>query len=231
MKKILLIVLLLIVGCSITETDYYPNGQMKYQRETIGMISGTGRMEHGKAVKWYENGQKKEDGNYTSDGNYSSRKTGLWTFWHENGQKQASGYYSEYENLTMVGYVGGKPTGLWTFWHDNGNKKKEGNYKSKEEIGDWIYWDENGKKIGVGSYKESPFSIYFTTNKWNGIFVEDDSGLPSFSPLPKVIFVLKDSKLVSAECWDEDGNECECKENVHEHYIYGACKGSHLPLW
>jgi len=58
---------------------------------------------HGLATEWYENGQKKAEGNYV-DG----KKHGLTTMWYENGQKQAE-----------VNYVDGKSKSVSKFGNEN----------------------------------------------------------------------------------------------------------------
>jgi hypothetical protein len=214
MKKLLLIVLplLLIVGCSKTETNYYPNGQMKYKRETIGSVSGgSRRVNHGKTVEWYSNGQKKEEGNFTSDGLYSGLRTGSWTWWYENGNKKVFGYYGEY-SASPSNF--GQKVGLWTFWYENGNKRMEGYYDWYRK-GTWTFWEKNGKKIGEGIYKtigeiDYPGESQYSNTKFDGIFLEDISDRPPFNTISKKISIYKKVKLIQEQCWDEDGNEEEC---------------------
>ena len=96
-------------------TFYYPN------RIKSSIISFAGTKEKpwkqdGLATEWYENGQKKEEGNYKDD-----KKDGFWTEWYENGQISAEGLY---KNKKLEGLV--------TFWHTNGKKKLEGIFKNGE---------------------------------------------------------------------------------------------------
>ena len=69
MKKIFLIVLLLIVGCSSVKITH----SIKLE----GLHTG-----------WYENGQKKEEITYKN-----GKRNGKWTLWYENGQKKLEGHY------------------------------------------------------------------------------------------------------------------------------------------
>ena len=105
MKKILLIALLLIVGCSEVEgqqqlipqiTETYDNGNIKSitsHKETRN------RIEKVKYVEYYQNGQKSGEITF-KDG----RRYGLVTNWYENGQKKEEETYKdgEYDGLHTV---------------------------------------------------------------------------------------------------------------------------------
>lgn len=58
------------------KTDYYDNGQRKYER------TWKGRDLDGPVTWWYENGQKRQQINY-KDGN----QHGLFIVWDENGKE------------------------------------------------------------------------------------------------------------------------------------------------
>ena len=58
---------------------------------------------NGLYTKWYENGQKKEEGN-EKDGKFD----GLVTFWYENGQKRNE---FNYKNDKLISANVWKPTG------------------------------------------------------------------------------------------------------------------------
>ena len=79
MKAILLslFVALLMLGC-VREpiTDYYDNGQKKYER------TWKGRELDGPVTWWYENGQKSKQINY-KDG----KKDGPFIIWDEKGKE------------------------------------------------------------------------------------------------------------------------------------------------
>ena len=87
---------------------------------------------------WYENGQKKSEGNF-KDG----KKDGLQTEWYENGQKKQEGNYKD-----------GKMDGLLTYWFKNGQKQGELNYKDGKYHGLWTSWYENGQKETEGNWKD-----------------------------------------------------------------------------
>ena len=77
-----------------------------------------GEWECGQWTEWYENGQKKEEGEWKE-----GDKEGQWTYWHENGQKWAEGEWRD-----------GKREGLWTSWPPNGNKTLETEFKDGKVV-------------------------------------------------------------------------------------------------
>ena len=82
MKKILLITLLLIVGCS---SDKEPiNTDELDAKDGIFYMKDTNKPYSGKFFSLYEvGGQKREEGSFKY-----GKLDGLWTGWHENGQKK-----------------------------------------------------------------------------------------------------------------------------------------------
>ena len=56
--------------------SWYPSGQVKDEVEI-----NTNEQWHGRYVSFYENGQKKEEGQYKN-----GKKHGTWTTWDENGK-------------------------------------------------------------------------------------------------------------------------------------------------
>ena len=65
-------------------TDYYDNGQRKYER------TWKGRDLDGPVTWWYENGQKKKQLNFKDD-----KQHGLSIWWNENGEEV---YRKTYKN-------------------------------------------------------------------------------------------------------------------------------------
>jgi antitoxin component YwqK of YwqJK toxin-antitoxin module len=145
-KKIILIVLLLVVGCE-KETLEYKKDRKHYSSKTNKPYNGLwttlyengnkkseGKYKDGKQdgpwTYWYENEQKKSEGTY-KDGKLDGKRT----WWNENGQKMSEGVFKDDENH-----------GTWTYWYENGQKKSEGTYKDGEKVGTWTYWYENGQK-------------------------------------------------------------------------------------
>jgi formylglycine-generating enzyme required for sulfatase activity len=134
MKKLLLIVLplLLIVGCE----------------------------KNGLHTEYYEDGQKKIEGNI-KDG----KRDGLWTTWNEKGQKIKETTFKDYEQLSfkdITWYENGQKKYEWTYkgygrmdsedgihykWYENGQKEYEGTFKDGKEDGKWTYWYEDGREI------------------------------------------------------------------------------------
>ena len=113
MKKILLIILLLIVGCSkpINENSLIDRNGVKYQQDSQKPYSG-------KVFRLYDTGENKNEGIY-KDG----KLEGLFTQWYENGQKWFE-----------VTFKDGKEDGLWTYWNEIGDKLSEKTYKDGELV-------------------------------------------------------------------------------------------------
>ena len=113
------------------------------------------------------------------------KKDGLWTWWYENGQKNKEGTYKD-----------GKMDGLWTRWHENGQNKTETTFKDGKGNGLATSWHENGQKDSEGTFKNGKPNGLVTSWHENGQKRNEAT--------------FKDGELISAECWDEDGNEKEC---------------------
>jgi antitoxin component YwqK of YwqJK toxin-antitoxin module len=116
---------------------------------------------------WYENGQKKSEGNY-KDGN----REGLWTVWFENGQKNretnfkggkgdglVTGWYEDGQKELEGSYKGGKLEGLFITWYENGQKEFEGNFNDGKLEGLWTGCNEEGNVIKNETYTEHSFNI------------------------------------------------------------------------
>ena len=65
-----------------------------------------------------------------------------------------------------------------------------------EKDGKWNKWYSDGNKSFEGTYKEGKKDGLWTYWYENGQKMEEET--------------FKDGKLISQECWDEDGNEKEC---------------------
>jgi antitoxin component YwqK of YwqJK toxin-antitoxin module len=113
----------------------YSKGKVSLSDVPLGDFSDSNySFHHGLFTEWYDNGQKKWEGNGKGDG--------LLTFWYENGQKEAEGNYKD-----------GKKDGLWTEWYENGQKRQEANYKDDKKDGLKTWWYENGQKADEINYK------------------------------------------------------------------------------
>ena len=98
---------------------------------------------NGKVVKWYQNGQKKIEGEYKN-----GKPNGLFIWWNQNGQKKY-----------QVVIIGIKESyfikeGNWISWNRNGQKSKEGTYQDNMKVGKWTTWHENGQNKSEGTYKD-----------------------------------------------------------------------------
>ena len=227
MRKILLITLLLIVGCSKEpinyETTLVERDGVFYTKDTNKPYSGdvfsldkNGEIEEEKTLKngivwngsftfWYENGQKEWEETY-KDG----EEDGLSTWWYKNGQKRMERPYKD-----------GKRDGLQTQWYENGQKSWEGTYKDGELDGLVTQWMYDGQKWDEGTYKDGERDGLWTY--WsilNGQKISEGTykdgkkhGLETnwFENGKKSSEkTYKDGELISEECWDEDGNEIQC---------------------
>ena len=153
-------------------------------------ISGNKIERVGKYTEWYH-GRIKEEGNYKND-----LKDGKWTSWKDNRD-------GDWIKQLEVTYKNGKEDGKKTSWHSNGKKLKEGNFKNGKPHGKLTKWYSSGKKRYEEAYKDG---------KRDGLHTEwYDNGKKKSEGTYKVW------ELISKECWDEDGNECECG-----HYGYGC---------
>ena len=119
---------------------------------------------------------------------------GLHTMWYENGQKKKEGNFKD-----------GKQDGLHTMWHENGQKGRERTYKDGKIDGLITKWYENGQKSGEGIWKDGQYDELWTYWYDNGQKKREQT--------------YKDGETIFKECWNEDGNECECGE-----YWWGGCK-------
>lgn len=113
---------------SLTHQEKYPNGKMKIQYTYFIRPDGT-RVKNGLEISWYENGQKKSEGEYQN-----GKKVGVWVSWYDNGIIGQKGTYQDDQK-----------NGLWMKNYRNGNKESEGFYKNNLREGSWKKWYESGK--------------------------------------------------------------------------------------
>lgn len=85
-----------------------------------------------KEAFFYENGQKRMEGEYNREG----KKDGKWTYWYENGNKWSEGYFSEGLNHKER-----------TTWHENGNLHYTGVYDKGKRVGVWKFYNEEGEMV------------------------------------------------------------------------------------
>ena len=148
----------------------------------------------GKVFDFHENGQKKLDGNYRK-----GLMNGKWTYYFGNGNIYGIGNFingdggnvSEVSNIPRNGR-----NRLWIFYYENGQKINEGTYNDGKKDGKGTQWYENGQKEIEVIYKDGEPDGLRTL--WY------EHGQKQYEG------TYKDGELISAECWDEDGNEKEC---------------------
>ena len=107
-------------------------------------------------------------------------------------------------NKSLEGrYKDGLKNGKWEWWSENGKMDSSVTYKNGSKNGKWTYWYENGQKQEEIIYKDGKLDGLMTDWYENG--QKEYEG------------TFKDGEWISRECWDEDGNECECG-------YHGRCK-------
>ncbi len=105
-----------------------------------GQVQALGQLKDGKTdghtTRWYENGQKMEEGIWKDRRPANSiQQQGPYTAWHDNGQKSLE-----------VNFKDDEPHGLAKAWHENGQKLVEGTYKDGEEVS-VKYWNSKGEEV------------------------------------------------------------------------------------
>lgn len=117
-------------------------------------------IKQGHYVYYYENGNKKSEGNYVND-----KSEGLWIFWEENGIKSSEGTYSEgYKNGSWKRfYENGKLQSdeIWknhfrtyaSSYFENGNLQYEGRLSFGKKEGEWVYGNIDGRTTMKVTYK------------------------------------------------------------------------------
>ena len=97
-----------------TYITFYNDGQL----DLMGMLDKDGKRV-GLWTKWYENGNKKEEGLVIDENTIGGIvEDGLWTYWYENGNKKEEGTYGNY----------GRRVGKWTFYNEDGSVKEVKEY-------------------------------------------------------------------------------------------------------
>ena len=160
-------------------------------------ISETSKNGDGIIVNQYKNG----------------KKDGLWRGFHKNGQMKSEGSYTaglkeglhkEWEDsgiLLLEGfYAKGKANGLMKWFHEKGHLAGEGNMIDDVREGPWKICDieENGFCIDA----------YFKNGKRDGIWkIYHEHAKDKLWKEQ----TFKDDKMVSENCWDENGQSIECE--------------------
>jgi hypothetical protein len=181
----------------------------------------------GKVIKWFKNNPDliQSKGHYTN-----GMKDGYWQEWYDNSQKKLDGNFDdgEYNEWFINGVKktegvnkNSKKNGRWFEWYKNGNRKSSISYKDDSiivsEIFPIIKWYSNGQKkeekTSSNSYKkwykngnlklksiEKDCYIYTTVYNIDGSEKSSD--------------IKKDEKCVSiCRCLTEPGNTKWFKDN------------------
>lgn len=137
--------------------------------------------QHGKSTGWYENGQKKFEGELKN-----GKQHRKWSWWYENGQKKGE-----------IEFRDGKIHGKETWWWKTGKKRVEREFRDGKQNGKGTKWYENGQKEQEGEFRDG--IPYGKATLWykNG---QKESEME-----------WRDGELISEKCWDKDGNPIPCK--------------------
>lgn len=132
MKKLLFISFLafIVTSCGskkVVEATY-ENGNPKVERF---YHKKGGNLVLDREVIYYENKQKKMEGNFKE-----MQRDGMWKAWYENGTLWSEGEYKD-----------GKRNGLGIAYHENGKKYIEGIYRDDARVGAWHFYDTTGALI------------------------------------------------------------------------------------
>ena len=214
MKHTLLIItaLMLVVGCGsdsikLDINNLIDRGGLMYAPNDDEPFTGI-------VFDFYENGEKKLDGNYRK-----GLMNGKWTYYHENGQIHAQGRFIDgdggfpfsipdslnipplngrsgrwsfwYENGQKKGegtHKDGERDRKWTGWYENGQKRYEETYKDGEPDRKWILWYDNGQKEQEGTYKDGELN-----GKWTYWYENEQKQWEG---------TFKDGELISEKCWN-----------------------------
>jgi antitoxin component YwqK of YwqJK toxin-antitoxin module len=157
MKKLLLLILLILIGCSEPEPLNYQllteRDGVHYRKDTNEIYSGpvfniegksTGYIKKGKfygPVKSYnENGQLELEETY-KDGKLINEKK---FYYNDNGQLK--------DEMT---FKDGIPNGPYKRYYDNGQLQDEGTFKDGGIDGPYKVYYENGQLMTEGTYKDN----------------------------------------------------------------------------
>lgn len=134
MKTLVTSLLLTLVTCAAVmaqdaRADYYENGQKKYQ----GNVQGGKKV--GEWKYYHDNGQLMREGIYKDGQPYD-----LWKEYYRSGQLKSEGKYVVVNGEAVK-------QGLWTSYHKNGAKEFEGKYDRGKPTGTWFEYNTLGIEI------------------------------------------------------------------------------------
>ncbi len=136
----------------------------------------------GRSIKWYENGQKSEEVAW-----HNNKEHGKYIKWYQNGQKEIE-----------INKRNGRLNGKALRWNENGQKLEEANYHDGKRQGKFNIWYENGQKSEEGEWRDN-----IEHGEWTYWYENGQK---------KMEREWNKGKLISMNCWDEDGNSVNCYE-------------------
>ena len=177
-----------------------------YHEKNIKAFEGlyVNNVQQGVWKYYHRNGQLKDSGMIKNN-----QMVNTWRSWHENGKQLAIANYMSPDSIpndliiravpqpgksglfnsdTTINY----PHGKWIEFHDNGHQKESGHYVHGLRNGEWTTWYANGAIESKGSYHKNE-----QQGDWEYFF---ENGKTSTREK------YKDNKVVSMECFDENGN-------------------------
>jgi antitoxin component YwqK of YwqJK toxin-antitoxin module len=156
------------------EYDYHDNGELKTKRSFNNGVEG------GLWTTWFDNGQKKEEGQWENN------QYMLLNRWNKNGKflvKDGNGgWVSNNEDGSKKRkqmYEAGLLTVDLSFvreHYEDGQLKSEKSYEDNNPDGDWFTWHPNGQMQEQGLWRNDE---YFLINRWSStgkFLVENGDG-------------------------------------------------------
>jgi len=104
-----------------------------------GIINEKG-IKQGIFTEFYENGQKKSEGEYLN-----SKKVGEWIYYYPDGKLEQQGRFDR----------SGRADGEWNWYYNNGNIWRTENFLAGEREGEYLEYDINGRVIVKGNFLEN----------------------------------------------------------------------------
>lgn len=125
------------------ETDFYPNGKIKFMKTYNDSIPFGSHIFYDQAGNITKAEIYNEYGLKTAEGKLDtlSEKQGTWTLFFDDGQIQAVG---EYKNNLK--------TGEWEYFYENGALRQKGAYKDNFSDGKWLWYYDNGNILREENY-------------------------------------------------------------------------------
>jgi uncharacterized protein len=158
---VLMFSLVLLSGCTHTEKQYYPNGNLMQLSEYKGKklhgltkifyetgalmqeITYSNGIISGKVLSWYSRGVKRSEEIY-----YQGKKNGRCSYWDDMGNL-----------IEQKEFVNDILEGNYRMWYEDGTLKIDGKYKNGQFDSIWSYYSINGLKIGEGHFLEGKGSL------------------------------------------------------------------------